>query len=117
MLATLSRFVNFTLFSHSLIFVLHSLHEIGTYDLPAAFDYILMKTNASQLHYIGYSMGTTVFYIMASERPEYQSKIRSQISLAPVAYFSHTRSPIKYIAPYAKMMNVSTYIVLINNML
>ncbi|CAH1737543.1 unnamed protein product [Aphis gossypii] len=84
-----------------------SLHEIGTYDLPAAFDHILMKTNASQLHYIGYSMGTTVFYIMASERPEYQSKIRSQISLAPVAYFSHTRSPIKYIAPYAKMMNIA----------
>lgn len=72
-----------------------------------------MKTNTSQLHYIGYSMGTTVFFVMAAERPEYQSKIRSQISLAPVAYFSHTRSPIKYIAPYAKMMNVSTYIVLI----
>uniref|UniRef100_A0A2S2P304 Lipase 3 n=1 Tax=Schizaphis graminum TaxID=13262 RepID=A0A2S2P304_SCHGA len=84
-----------------------SLHEIGTYDLPAAFDYILMKTNTSQLHYIGYSMGTTVFFIMAAERPEYQSKIRSQISLAPVAYFSHTRSPIKYIAPYAKMMNIA----------
>ncbi|XP_025198658.1 lipase 3-like [Melanaphis sacchari] len=84
-----------------------SLHEIGTYDLPAAIDYILTQTNASQLHYIGYSMGTTVFFIMASERPEYQSKIRSQISLAPVAYLSHIRSPIKYIAPYARMMNIA----------
>ncbi|XP_022178043.1 gastric triacylglycerol lipase-like [Myzus persicae] len=84
-----------------------SLHEIGTYDLPAAVDYILMKTNTSQLHYIGYSMGTTVFYIMASARPEYQSKIRSQISLAPVAYFTHTRSPIKHVAPYARMINIA----------
>ncbi|XP_008186492.2 lipase 3-like [Acyrthosiphon pisum] len=84
-----------------------SLHEIGTYDLPAAFDYILMTTNASQLHYIGYSMGTTVFFIMASTRPEYQSKIRSQISLAPVAYFTHLRSPIRYVAPYARMMNIA----------
>ncbi|KAL4143873.1 hypothetical protein QTP88_006128 [Uroleucon formosanum] len=84
-----------------------SLHEIGMYDLPAAIDYILMTTNASQLHYIGYSMGTTVFFIMASARPEYQSKIRSQISLAPVAYFTHIRSPIRYMAPYARMMNAN----------
>lgn len=84
-----------------------SLHEIGTYDLPAAFDYILLNTSKQQLHYVGYSMGTCVFYIMASERPEYQSKIRSQISLAPVAYMSNTRSPLKYIAPYAKIINVS----------
>jgi len=97
----------FTYTPFSIFVLYYSLHEIGTYDLPASFDYILMKTNASQLHYIGYSMGTTVFFIMASTRPEYQSKIRSQISLAPVAYFTHIRSPIKYIAPYAKMINVS----------
>ncbi|VVC24410.1 Partial AB-hydrolase lipase domain,Alpha/Beta hydrolase fold [Cinara cedri] len=82
-----------------------SLHEIGKYDLPAAIDYILSESNTSQLHYIGYSMGTTVFFIMASERPEYHIKIRSQISLAPVAYMSNSRSIINYIAPYGKYVN------------
>lgn len=52
-------------------------------------------------------MGTTVFFIMASERLEYHIKIRSQISLAPVAYMSNSRSIINYIAPYGKHVNVS----------
>lgn len=82
-----------------------SLHEVGTFDLPASFDYILSKTNATQLHYIGYSMGTSVFFIMASEKHEYHQKIRSQISLAPVAYLYNTRSSVRHIAPYAKKMN------------
>lgn len=77
------------------------------YDLPATIDYILMRANSSQLHYLGYSMGSCVFFIMGSERPEYHPKIRSQISLAPVAFLSNTRSSLRYIAPYAKMMNVS----------
>ncbi|XP_060863692.1 lipase 3-like [Metopolophium dirhodum] len=83
-----------------------SLHEVGTFDLPASFEYILMKTNAPQLHYVGYSMGTSVFFIMASERPEYHHKIRSQISLAPVAYLFNTRSSVRHIAPYAEKMNI-----------
>ncbi|XP_022181050.1 lipase 3-like [Myzus persicae] len=83
-----------------------SLHEVGTFDLPASFDYILMKTNASQLHYVGYSMGTSVFFIMASERPEYHHKIRSQISLAPVAYLFNTTSSVRHIAPFAEKMNI-----------
>ncbi|XP_001952550.2 lipase 3 [Acyrthosiphon pisum] len=83
-----------------------SLHEVGTFDLPASLDYILMKTNAPQLHYVGYSMGTSVFFIMASERPEYHHKIRSQISLAPVAYLFNTRSSVRHIAPYAEKMNI-----------
>lgn len=84
-----------------------SLHEIGKYDLPAEIDYILVKTKASQLHYIGYSMGTCVFYIMASERPEYQPKIRSQISLAPIAHLTNMKSSLKYFIPFAPILKVS----------
>ncbi|XP_015376411.1 PREDICTED: lipase 3-like isoform X1 [Diuraphis noxia] len=83
-----------------------SLHEVGYYDLPASIDYILSISKTSQLHYIGYSMGSCVFFIMGSERPEYQPKIRSQISLAPVAFLSNTRSSLRFIAPYAKTMNI-----------
>ncbi|RXG72728.1 Lipase 3 [Armadillidium vulgare] len=49
--------------------------EIGTYDDPAAIDYALSVTGQDQIYYVGFSMGTTVFFIMMSERPEYVDKI------------------------------------------
>uniref|UniRef100_A0A8D8UDK4 Gastric triacylglycerol lipase n=1 Tax=Cacopsylla melanoneura TaxID=428564 RepID=A0A8D8UDK4_9HEMI len=78
-----------------------SFHEMGYFDLPAEIDFILNKTSHAQLSYIGHSMGTTMFFVMASMRPEYNEKVLGQISLAPVAYLSHTQSPIRYLAPFA----------------
>jgi lysosomal acid lipase/cholesteryl ester hydrolase len=67
---------------------------MGVSDLPAVIDYILEKTGAQQIFYIGHSMGTTMFYVLGSERPEYNSKIRAMFSLAPVAFMSHLKSPV-----------------------
>ncbi|XP_019872678.1 lipase 3 [Aethina tumida] len=71
-----------------------SWHEIGKYDLPAMIDYILETTNKSQIIYGGHSQGTTVFYVMASERPEYQSKVKLSMSLAPSVFLEHTKQPM-----------------------
>ncbi|XP_014486359.1 PREDICTED: lipase 3-like isoform X2 [Dinoponera quadriceps] len=71
-----------------------SWHEIGYYDIPALIDYILDKTGHEKLYYIGYSQGTTVFYVMGSERPEYNDKVKSMISLAPIAYIGNQKSPL-----------------------
>lgn len=71
-----------------------SWHEIGLYDLPATIDYILEHTGYTDLYYIGYSQGTTAFYVMASEKPEYNRKIKGMISLAPIAFLSNHRSPL-----------------------
>ncbi|XP_066998921.2 lipase 3 [Anabrus simplex] len=74
-------------------------HEMGVYDLPAVIDYILEKTGEEKLFYVGHSEGTTMSYVMASERPEYNDKLRALISLAPVAHLSHTKTPfLKVIA-------------------
>jgi pimeloyl-ACP methyl ester carboxylesterase len=67
---------------------------MGVSDLPAVIDYILETTGSEQILYGGHSMGTTMFYVLASERPEYNSKIRVMFSLAPVAFMSHLKSPI-----------------------
>lgn len=67
---------------------------MGTIDLPNTIDYILDKTAEPDLGYIGHSMGTSIFYVLCSERPEYQEKIRSMAAMAPVAYLSHVKSPI-----------------------
>ncbi|XP_049287541.1 lipase 1-like [Anopheles funestus] len=69
-------------------------HEMGCYDLPAMIDHILHVTDTRRLHYIGYSQGTTVFFVMASSRPEYNEKISRMYALSAAVYVEHIRSPI-----------------------
>ncbi|KAK9882061.1 hypothetical protein WA026_018911 [Henosepilachna vigintioctopunctata] len=71
-----------------------SYHEIGVYDLPAKIDYILQKTSKEKIHYIGHSQGGTTFYIMTSEKPEYQRKIVMATLLAPAGYMNHFANPL-----------------------
>ncbi|XP_026468931.1 lipase 3-like [Ctenocephalides felis] len=66
-----------------------SWHVIGSKDLPAMLDYILDTTGEQKLTYVGHSQGTTSFWVMASEKPEYNTKIKSMQALAPVAFMSH----------------------------
>ncbi|XP_018786868.1 PREDICTED: lipase 3-like [Bactrocera latifrons] len=69
-------------------------HEMGKYDLPANIDYILSKTGYEQLHYIGHSQGTAVFWVLCSEQPSYTQKILSMHALAPIAFISDMKSPL-----------------------
>lgn len=71
-----------------------SWHEIGLIDVPEMLDYVLDKTNQTDLFYIGHSQGTTAFFVMCSERPEYNAKIKMMHALAPVAYMNNAISPI-----------------------
>jgi len=74
--------------------------EMGKYDIPAMIDKIMENTSEEKIFYIGHSMGTTGFMVMANDRPEYQDKIHLASFLAPVAFVDHMLSPIKYLAPY-----------------
>ncbi|KAF3419812.1 hypothetical protein E2986_13308, partial [Frieseomelitta varia] len=56
-------------------FWMFSWHEIGTYDIPAMIDHITEKTEQKKIFMISHSQGSTAFFVMASERPEYQEKI------------------------------------------
>ncbi|XP_062537620.1 lipase 1-like [Armigeres subalbatus] len=71
-----------------------SWHEIGYYDLPVTIDYILKATSASKLHYIGFSQGTTIYFVLTTTRPEYNDKIALMIAFAPTAFVKQIRSPI-----------------------
>ncbi|KOB73274.1 Lipase 3 [Operophtera brumata] len=75
-----------------------SFHEIGIFDLPAMIDYALEKSNKTELTYIGHSQGTTVYFVMASMRPEYNKKVKFMVSLATIAWTSNIISPIVRIA-------------------
>lgn len=78
---------------------------MGLYDLPAVVEFITNYKNDS-LVYVGHSMGTTMFYVMASRRPDIAERVRVMIGLAPVAYISHLKSPIRIIAPFADNIEV-----------
>lgn len=74
---------------------------MGIYDLPAMVSYIT-NVRFKLLHtYIGHSMGTTAFYVMAVECPQITRMVQEMISLAPVAFMQHIKSPIRYFAPFA----------------
>lgn len=77
-----------------------SWNEHGLYDLPAEIDYILEQTGVDGIYYVGHSMGTTGFWVLMSEKPEYNSKIKLMNAYAPVSYTEHMISPIRYIAPF-----------------
>ncbi|KAL7645419.1 UNVERIFIED_CONTAM: hypothetical protein RMT77_003805 [Armadillidium vulgare] len=72
--------------------------EMGTYDVPAAIDYALNVTGQDQIYYVGFSMGTTVFFIMMSERPEYLDKIRASTLMAPVVYMNNIKGLLRPLA-------------------
>ena len=82
---------------------------MGIYDLPAALNFVSKAKNNSKVIYIGHSMGTTMSYVFASERPELAEKLVSAIfSLAPIAYLNHAKTPAVYLAPYYKILAVNT---------
>lgn len=71
-----------------------SLTEKGTYDIPAAVDYILGTTGRKKIKYVGYSEGGTTFAIFASTKPHYNEKIEFAVLLAPAVYLHHLKQPL-----------------------
>lgn len=57
-------------------------------------DYILARTEQDKLQYIGHSQGTTAYFVMVCDRPEYNDKIEKMHALAPIAMNSNAKTPI-----------------------
>ncbi|XP_014359958.2 lipase 3 [Papilio machaon] len=85
-----------------------SFEEMGSKDLPATIDYILSKTSQSKLSYVGFSQGTTIFFVLCSMRPSYNEKIKQAILLAPVATINNIQSPL--IPFYANIYDKLTFL-------
>ena len=61
-----------------------TLHELGIHDLSTMISGILDITGKSSLSFVGHSMGTTAYLILASSRPEKVTAVSRAILLAPV---------------------------------
>ncbi|XP_043240495.1 lipase 3-like isoform X2 [Amphibalanus amphitrite] len=75
--------------------------QMGQYDSPAMIDYILETTGQQQIFWVGHSMGTTMFWVMMNDHPEYNDKVALMQGLGPVARVDHMHSVIRIFAPYA----------------
>ncbi|KAJ8719118.1 hypothetical protein PYW07_016674 [Mythimna separata] len=76
-------------------------HEVSQHDLPAVIDYIMkVKGIDVKINYIGHSMGTTVLFALLSTKTEYNKVLRAGFALAPVAYMTNIKSPLKMAAEY-----------------
>ncbi|XP_057340692.1 lipase 3-like [Microplitis mediator] len=62
-------------------------HEYGVIDYAETIDYVLGTINQTSLTYIGHSMGGTAVFILLSEKPEYNEKLKVIIALSPSAYW------------------------------
>ncbi|CAN7941680.1 unnamed protein product, partial [Ixodes hexagonus] len=78
-----------------------SFHEHGVFDAPAQIDYVLNTAGSPSLLYIGLSQGALMFFTMMSERPEYNSKVRGFVGLAPYNKLAHLTLPgLKKTTPF-----------------
>lgn len=62
-------------------------------------DQVIKISQNDQIQFIGHMEGATSFYVMATERSEYNAKITKMVSLGPIAFLRKSdHSMLKKIA-------------------
>ena len=88
--------------NHIVLHYIHNIrftiHEHGTYDLPAGLRKCLSVSGRKKVSYIGHSMGTTTFLAMCNDTGM-TDHVNMAILLAPVVEPSTMKSPIRHLAP------------------
>lgn len=79
-----------------------SWHEMGAIDLPVIVDKIIETTKQKKVMYVGYSMGTTSYFVGLSSVPRLNDKIEVGILLAPIAYMGRANNAVRIITPVFK---------------
>lgn len=51
------------------------MEESATVDYAVSIDYVLNVTGTSQVYFAGYSMGTSQYLMLLSEKPEFNEKV------------------------------------------
>ncbi|CAL7942702.1 unnamed protein product [Xylocopa violacea] len=104
------RHLDFTVSDHD--YWLFSWHEMGVYDIPAMIDHILDQTRQEKIFLVSHSQGSTAFFVMASERPEYQKKLVASFTLAPAVFMSRSRNAFfQILAPCANDIGLLTELI------
>lgn len=76
--------------------------EMAKYDLPATVNKILEITGAKQIFYVGHSQGGGIAFAQLSRDPDFASKIKLFVPLAPAVFLDGLTGPLALLAPYSK---------------
>jgi len=74
--------------------------EMADYDLPAMIDYALATSQADNLYYVGFSLGTTTAFAKLAEDAQFAQKIKKFYALGPMATVNHAKGPLRWMAPF-----------------
>nr|XP_060624752.1 lipase member M-like [Anolis sagrei ordinatus] len=74
-----------------------SFHEMAIYDIPAAINFILQKTQHDKLHYIGHSQGGAFGFITFTAMPQIAKKIKLFMSFSPPYTLVRTKGLMKMV--------------------
>ena len=80
--------------------------ELGQYDLPASIDYVLKETGHEKVSYVGYSLGSAIFFVGANLKPDLNDKIEVMIGLAPTSTVQRLDNAFKLVAPFSTPLRV-----------
>jgi len=83
--------------------------EMAKYDLPATINFILQKTGAPSLYYIGHSMGTLNGFAQFSADRELGKKVKKFYALAPVMKLEHIKGAIAIVAMFTGTIDNTLY--------
>ncbi|XP_076057943.1 gastric triacylglycerol lipase-like isoform X2 [Oratosquilla oratoria] len=80
--------------------------QMAKYDLPATIDYILKEAGpgVDDLFFVGYSLGARTFVAMMNERPQYNSKVRAMVGLAPTGAIPNLQGFFRTLAPIMPLL-------------
>ncbi|BES90743.1 lipase 3-like [Nesidiocoris tenuis] len=78
--------------------------EMAEMDLPAVIDFVLEKSKQTSLFYVGHSLGTTILLVTLAKKPEYNSKIKEAILLAPMWHCTKFQGMINKQSPMYQMV-------------
>lgn len=82
-------------------------HEMAVKDIPLNIDYILNITGNKKLSYIGHSQGTTIFFALMADLPEYNDKVNVMHALAPILSGRYSNNPfIRLYRGYNKLLDL-----------
>ncbi|GAX76371.1 hypothetical protein CEUSTIGMA_g3817.t1 [Chlamydomonas eustigma] len=82
-----------------------SADEMALIDLPATIDYILQVTGYQQVAFVGHSQGASLMLMLLARKPQYNSLVSINLSLAPVVFAKYIKSQI--MVSFFKLANTS----------
>ncbi|KAI8465183.1 MAG: Alpha/Beta hydrolase protein [Monoraphidium minutum] len=82
--------------------------QLALIDLPTKIDFILAKTGATKMAFVGHSQGCTLAFMLLSAIPEYNDKISVVNHMGPVVFVDELVAPFLRLAPSINLDQVLT---------